>query len=875
MSTIAKGETTISPVNDAYTVLLTPSSCSISAGFDGSNPLLDHANGVITIKRGTREVPFTVNNYDVSDSGIVVSISSQSETVKQFSISKIPTTVLDGNIKFTLTTEDGFNYSTEVTFSFNVVRESTMLDWIQDWESNKTSIGNSYVITPKIFVGKNVPDGADMGLTGVYIGPAGVTGNSTGIFGYKNSNEIFHINEDGGFIGGWTFNQAGMQSGNGVVNILSEGTIYATNAESETPHWGLYSDGHAVFANGRVKFGLDGSAEFDGTIKSSAGLIGGWAIYENMLYSNRVFIDAAHGFIGIDASGLQAMDSITESPVFPATPDGGIKMWYNSAVDFGFAAWRMSKKVFQLGSTNFIAGWSFDNDAIWSGQKNNTASGYSTEGITIGSNGLRGIKWYIDANGDISFMGGKISFSSVNDGGEIVGWKLNNKRLSTDKIALVSDETTAGIFLSANQYASFNSRVAESFESFIDSYGGIYFKVKPDSADLAAYDLNGKRIFKIKSNGVSHIAGWNFDNTTLYTGLAAATTGFAKTGEITLGPTGLRGFQWRLENDGSGGLAGDKIKWDEFGNLTVDAQISANNITAGTISTASVICEGKWKLDQEGTGFLANGNITWDDSGNTTLKSITVQSGKIAGFDVSGTSLTNAGFDNDACIIFRNDKCKVFGAMGGNTMPISSGLRAVARFENEDSTNSWYSRNIALLLSAKNGTYNHAFLGNGNGTLDGWIAGFRFDRFTLTNANTIYSDFVNLNKNNRWICKSVDKNSGIALPRLSEVQQALAIGYDTPFCVDLYILGDIGSNAFSIYGRTNKNGPNGPDGKPTHPWSSTQYPVLVHWDGGYWESQPVGPGDCWHVWLVYDPNETQTLSGFSCKYTARVISKQA
>ena len=85
-------------------------------------------------------------------------------------------------------------------------------------------------------------------------------------------------------------------------------------------------------------------------------------------------------------------------------------------------------------------------------------------------------------------------------------------------------------------------------------------------------------------------------------------------------------------------------------------------------------------------------------------------SSKIAGFSVSGNGLTNTPFNNDAYVIFRNDAHKCFAGIGGNVLPTSSGLRAVARFENEDTSDWWgLNRNIATLFSAKNGRYNHAF----------------------------------------------------------------------------------------------------------------------------------------------------------------------
>lgn len=740
MGTIAKGEITLSPVNDAYTVLLTPSSCSISADFDGSNPNLTNAKGTITVKRGTKIVPFKVKQVIYSNAGISASYPIQEVTALPFAMTQLANTILDGYVKFQIVTQDGFNYTTEVQFSFNVVRESTMLDWIQDWEGSKTKVGGTYIMTPKLFVGKkeavldtsgSQPTWKEGALTGVYIGPDLLASgeSSVGIYGYLKSKEIFHINADGGFIGGWTFNEGGLQSANGVVNILSEGTVFAQNPKSTTPYWGLYADGHAIFSNGNVKFQADGSAEFAGKITSTEGKIGGWNILSDRLYNNRVFIHAIDSYIGIDASSVLSLDT-SGNRIFPQSPEGGVKMWFTSTVDFGFAGWKSGKKVFQLGSVNFIAGWNFDDTSFWSGTKNNSTGEYTVSGITIGSNGLRGIKWRIDSNGDVSFMGGKIAFTSSSNSGEIVGWKLNKSRFSTDKITLVSDAANTGLYMSAHVDSQFNSRAAASLENFIDSYGGIYLKVKTDSADLAAYDVNGKRIFKIKTNGLSHIAGWNFDNTTLYTG-TAVTSGYAKTGEITLGPTGLRGFKWRFENDGSGALAGGKIHWDKDGNLTVDAKISADNITSGTISTANIRnASGTWYLNQDGSGALANGNIVWNVKGETTFTGkIIATSGEIGGFNISSdhigvsSSSSESGDANWAALSIYRDFFKVGGAkgyvmFGNDVIPGSVGgaFTAAGRIVNQaPNINGNYGfdqANYGLFINVTGGTKNYGISSN-------------------------------------------------------------------------------------------------------------------------------------------------------------------
>ena len=245
-------------------------------------------------------------------------------------------------------------------------------------------------------------------------------------------------------------------------------------------------------------------------------------------------------------------------------------------------------------------------------------------------------------------------------------------------------------------------------------------------------------------------------------------------------------------------------------------------------------------------------------------------SSKIAGFSVSGNGLTNTPFNNDAYVIFRNDAHKCFAGIGGNVLPTSSGLRAVARFENEDTSDWWgLNRNIATLFSAKNGRYNHAFLGSGNGNLDGWIGGYKYSKYNLTSANTIYSGYSNLKDNNRWVIYSSVNNSGITLPKLSEVRDALSIGSSTKFCVEFTIIADLDSRNFDIYGRNSKKSSDN-----TYPWNTSEYPNLVHWDNDHWDSLAMGAGDSLTVLLIYDSSKGGSKGGYPLTYTARIINRQ-
>lgn len=277
-----------------------------------------------------------------------------------------------------------------------------------------------------------------------------------------------------------------------------------------------------------------------------------------------------------------------------------------------------------------------------------------------------------------------------------------------------------------------------------------------------------------------------------------------------------------------------------------------------------------FRVDVDGSFYSSKATISG---------SITATSGRIAGFLISGTGLTNMDddgkFTNDAYIIFRNDTHKCFAGIGGNVLPSTSAMRAVARFENEDYNDWWgLGRNIAMLLSAKNGNHNHAFLGSGNGNLDGWIGGYKYSKFQISSASTIYDGYLKISENNKWIVYAIGKSSGVALPTLNAVQTALGIGGSTPFCVEFTIIADLLSqNSFEVFGRCQKKVT--VNGKEETPYYTGEYPTLTHWDNGRWDSVEMSAGDAIVFLLIYDPNKTGSLNtSYSLKYTARIINRQ-
>lgn len=346
---------------------------------------------------------------------------------------------------------------------------------------------------------------------------------------------------------------------------------------------------------------------------------------------------------------------------------------------------------------------------------------------------------------------------------------------------------------------------------------------------------------------------------------------------------------------GSSGLY-ELDEWEAVNGLITQAQNTANAANAAVESAKNAIAKdlGYTNFADLEKKAAANETIIVGGKINTTLinaelivtaallaklvkvtelvaEHLTVTgSSKIAGFSVSGNGLTNTPFNNDAYVIFRNDAHKCFAGIGGNVLPTSSGLRAVARFENEDTSDWWgLNRNIATLFYAKNGRYNHAFLGSGNGNLDGWIGGYKYSKYNLTSANTIYSGYSNLKDNNRWVIYSSVDNSGITLPKLSEVRDALSIGSSTKFCVEFTIIADLDSRDFDIYGRNSKKSSDN-----TYPWNTSEYPNLVHWNNDHWDSLAMGAGDSLTVLLIYDSSKGGRKGGYPLTYTARIINRQ-
>lgn len=543
MAILAEGGITLTSVNDACSVLLSPSSCAIHADYDGSNPKLNTAFTDINVIRGNVKLPISSSNVSVmakSDSGITCVFQTVNSFTQRLLITALPSTILNGSIQIQVTYD---SLIMTPTFVFSVERESTMLAWIQDWETRKTQIGSEFIITPKFFAGKKE---ADNSLTGVYVGPD--TTNGAGIYGYHAGTEIFHLNETGGSIGGWNIQNGGISTSDGKLRILSEGSIVSLDSDDEVIY-GLYKSGEATFANGNVLFHADGSASFKGSITAEGGTIAGWNIASRAIWKSHILLDSLTNYIGLgpaEITNTNLADN-TYSHRNAVQTSGGISMFYTSANAYGIEGYLpavsgQSKLVFKLGDVNKIAGWTFDVSSL--------VSNYVT---------------------------------------------------------LTNQTNNAGAYFSADDI----SEVASSgLSAHINSGTGVYIKAGSGVVELAGV-VSGTTVFKLGTSG-NQIAGWSFSNTAIWTGSATVQNGFTTTANsMVLTGTGIYGYKWGLNADGSGKLAGGKIAWSVVNGVCqvdIDGALSVNDsiTTDGLVLSKALMAK-----DGQGTikaGMTAEGN---------------------------------------------------------------------------------------------------------------------------------------------------------------------------------------------------------------------------------------------------------------------------
>lgn len=556
------------PGTDGYTVSASRNSYVISTDKDGRIHTAVTTNTTISILKGSTPVTPTIGALPTV-AGCTLSKSGATVTI----VFNVGTSLAENGTISIPAVADGKSFA--VSFSYAKARagaagaDSNMLDWVKDWNNNKTQINENSVITPKIFAGTKNSNGT---LTGVAMGKfslsvlnsSGVVTTETinGIYGFKDGYKTFYVNNTG---------DAGLGRGNQFVRY---------NATT-----------------GKIEFGSDVSLNWTQPIETINTALGGKG------FPKLTYIDGKGIYTGtltaeqVNAVNINASSIKTGILSADRIAAGSIK---SDKLDANSIKANIINTAYIQGLTlNFtkgtIGGWTIDGDSIFRGTKSNTSGTYTSASgaITIGSNGIRGFKWKLDSSGAGALAGGNIS------------WDASGNVTFGTNVSLNWTNAANNALNSAKSYA--DTKKTEAINSAATTA-----QQKADAAKNAAIsDATNKvnalkpQLTKIDANGI-------------YTGTINASQITA--GTINAGRIDVNALKSSLItagniealtlNIGKGKIGG----WNISGNA-----ISKNSVSLG--SDGSITNGTKWKLNNDGSGQLANGNIKWDTLGNIIFSS--------------------------------------------------------------------------------------------------------------------------------------------------------------------------------------------------------------------------------------------------------------
>lgn len=373
------------PGTDGYTVSASRNSYIVSTDKDGRIHTAVTTNTTISILKGSTPVTPTIGALPTV-AGCTLSKSGATVTI----VFNVGTSLAENGTISIPVVADGKSFA--VSFSYAKARagaagaDSNMLDWVKDWNNNKTQINENSVITPKIFAGTKNSNGT---LTGVAMGKfslsvlnsSGVVTTETinGIYGFKDGYKTFYVDNTG---------DAGLGRGNQFIRY---------NATT-----------------GKIEFGSDVSLNWTQPIETINTALGGKG------FPKLTYIDGKGIYTGtltaeqVNAVNINASSIKTGILSADRIAAGSIR---SDKLDANSIQTNIINTAYIQGLTlNFtkgtIGGWTIDGDSIFRGTKSNTSGTYTSASgaITIGSNGIRGFKWKLDSSGAGALAGGNISW---------------------------------------------------------------------------------------------------------------------------------------------------------------------------------------------------------------------------------------------------------------------------------------------------------------------------------------------------------------------------------------------------------------------------------------------------------------------------------
>lgn len=626
---LARGQATITSQTDAYTLTQSVGEYVFPAASDGRIAATASVITRIEVTQGDQSFSsYTIGNITkpVGFSSVLVDNTVKSVT---FNVAAGATTLADHGTVDIPVVIAGVTY--HLSFVWSKAKagapgvagtDANLLDWVKEWNTGRTQIDANTVITPKLFAGVKNADGT---LTGTALGrytvsvktASGTLSTETvdGISGFKDGYKTFFLDNGGN-----------AQLGRGDQFIKY-------NA-----------------ATGKVEFGAAVSLLWAGaTYIDKNGIFTGTLSATTV---STVHLDASQITSGKIAAQYIDVASLKTSLITA----GNIEALTLNVV------------------RGKVGGWSLDGDSIFRGVKNNTAGAFTASPgtVTLGSNGLRGYKWTLEATGAGALAGGNISWDAAGNvvfaptvsllwSGPIgsvtaaLGGASYTKltKISADGIytgSLTASQVTAGT-LSADRIAA-GSLKAEKLDAasirasiintdYINGLNCTFVQGKIGGWTIGADNITAGSVgdvgaMPIQIRSAATGSGYWYSGAYRPLGIVLTWHQVSNAGHIVLGQVAASGSTVK-----TGFIGLQMMSWDnkEYFCLSANTQRSGSkevcnriagwafdyeNIWKDNVSLGadgSITNGTKWQLKNDGSGQIANGNISWNAAGTVTFAS--------------------------------------------------------------------------------------------------------------------------------------------------------------------------------------------------------------------------------------------------------------
>lgn len=616
----AKGGATGNNGQDAYTVSLSRNNYVIATDKAGRVHAAVTITTVVSALKGSSVITPVIGTLPavpgctLTKSGTTVTIVFTAGTaLSENGIIDIPVTADSKAFSLSFTYAKAKTGADGATGAAGV--DANMLDWVKDWDTNKTVIGTTSVITPKIFAGVKNSNGT---LTGIAIGKfalstlnasgAITTETINGIYGFKDGYKTFFVDSNGNAQLGKSNQFIKYNAATGKIEFGSDVSLnWTTAANNALASAKTYADTKKTEAintaatdatnkANQAKTDAITTAAADATAKANT--VKNIALQANDLAIRKVryirdWLNGSTANTGNHWVQIMAYDKAGENIALNKNVSGGstdkrITNGNTATSPYTSVAAGLKHLIVDLGAVYeiaYIQVWHYYSDGRTYYGTKTECSIDGTTWFVIFDSSTEGI-YKETSNGIIHYVSEYDRTTRktllAQETADAITKKAGDEKWAT-KLTYID---STGIFtgtLSANTVNALKINASQITAGTIDI---TRLNVDVLKASLiTAANINALTLTVNKGT----IGGWTIDGDSIFRGTKNNTSGAytAASGAITIGSNGIRGFKWRLDSNGTGALAGGNISWDASGNVTFGSSVSLNWTNAANNALAS------------------------------------------------------------------------------------------------------------------------------------------------------------------------------------------------------------------------------------------------------------------------------------------------